>query len=220
MLKIDSKRILPLIVLTFFALSFATLPAVFALLPPVVSDATIRFGEEFTVSGVAGDTSSGAVIEIYWDIVEGPNVHKIGEGYGAADGSYSVDVDAPADVAGSHYIWVKDTHTDATARQVGDIVILPGIDVVPNSDMPGYTVIVEGNGFDAEEDVWVNFYNAVKSVNYENISSATCDDYGYFSALFTVPSVALGDYFINATNYLGNVAVVPFQIEHPFHYQS
>jgi hypothetical protein len=208
-MNIKSKKMLTLMILTIFAMSFVVLPTVYAIQAPTVSVPSVSVGDEFTVSGVAGDVTSGAEVEIYWDIVEGPNAHKIGSGYGAADGSYSVDVDAPADVAGSHYIWVKDTHTGATARQLGDILILPGISVSPDEGLPGDTVTVEGNGYDAEEDVWISFYNGVV---YENITTATCDDSGYFTATFTVPTVAYGDYLVNATNYAGNEDEQPYKV--------
>jgi hypothetical protein len=210
-MNIKSKKTLSLVILTIFAMSFATLPAVFAIAPPTVSVGTIRVGEEFTVSGAPGDVTSGSAVDIYWDIVAGVNAHKIGTGFGASDGSYSVDVDAPADVAGSHYIWVKDVATGATARQVGDIVVLAGISISPDEGLPGDTVTVEGNGYDAEEDVWINFYGGV-GVNIENITTATCDDLGYFTVSFTVPSVAYGNYFINATNWMGNVDEQPYKV--------
>ncbi len=198
-------------ILTLFAMSFATLPAVFALLPPVVSETQVTVGQEFDVSGVLGDVTSGAAVEIYWDIVEGPLSHKIGEGYGAPNGSYSVTVSAPADVAGDHYIWVKDTHTGATAKQNNEIEILAGITVSPDEGLPGDSVTVEGSGFDAEEDLWINFYGGI-AVNVENITTATCDDLGAFSVSFTVPTVAYGDYFVNATNWMGNVDEQPYKV--------
>ena len=108
MLRMDSKKILLLIVLTTLAMTFFIYSInVFALSVPNISESSVKIGHPFTVSGVSGDVTSGGLVEIYWDIVEGLNAHKIGEGYGASDGSYSIDVIALKNFAGSHYVWAR-----------------------------------------------------------------------------------------------------------------
>ena len=158
-MKINSKRALSLIVLTIFAMSFIALPTVSALSTPSLDySAPAHVGDEIRVYGPAGEVTSGAAVEIYWDIVEGVNAHLIGTGYGEANGSYSVVVDVPEDVAGLHYIWVKDTHTDETEISA-PITVEPTVDTSPSSGLPGDPVTVEGFGYPAETDLDVYFYN-------------------------------------------------------------
>ena len=60
MLRMDSKKILLLIVLTTLAMTFFIYSInVFALSVPNISESSVKVGQSFTVSGVPGDVTSG-----------------------------------------------------------------------------------------------------------------------------------------------------------------
>jgi len=209
----NSKRVLSIIVLTIFAMSFITLPTAFAALGTPLLDGPdpISVGEDLRVYGGASEVTSGAEVEIYWDIVEGVNAHKIGSGYGAANGSYSVTVQAPAAVAGIHYIWVKDTHTGATARSVA-FDVEAGITVSPTSGLPGDAVTVEGSGFPAESLISLFFQN---STHWWVGPTVETDDLGSFSQNYPVPSSPLPSYSPNyeyVANMTGHSATASYEV--------
>jgi len=205
----NSKRVLSIIVLTIFAMSFITLPSAFAAIdvPDLELPSPIYVGKEIRVYGQQGEVTSGAEVEIYWDIASGTNAHKIGSGYGAANGSYSVNVDIPEAVVGTHYIWVKDTNTVATAMSDPFTVVAAGITVSPSSGLPGDSVTVEGSDFPAETDVTVYFRNYSESAPYAVVytwageKTVETDDLGSFSINYPVPTNPLPDYGPNYNYY-------------------
>jgi hypothetical protein len=111
-----------------------------------VDDDDVRVGDVIMVWGPAGQVVSGATIKGYLDAI-GP-VYEVNDTTGQPDGSYSFEITVPNAVSGSHFIWVKDTYTQAT--MMSSVITVRAAIESCNS---------EGNKkdtFDLTEDIYIN----------------------------------------------------------------
>ena len=96
-MKRNAKGMLSIIVIAILSLSMA-LPfiTVAAIDPPGLSPAgPYVYGDTITVSGGAGEVTSGSTVEYYWDYVAGPNAMLLNTSLGKPDGSYEANIDVP-----------------------------------------------------------------------------------------------------------------------------
>jgi hypothetical protein len=91
-MKLYTKRALSLIVITVLALTLFSAPvSVLAVLgTPTVSDYTVVVDQEVTVSGAAGEVTSGSEVRVFWDIAVGSGAWQIGSDTAGAAGDYEV----------------------------------------------------------------------------------------------------------------------------------
>jgi len=194
---------LSIIVLSILALSLATpFMAVSATIgTPTVDDTAVVAGDIITVSGDADNVTSGASIEVYWDVVVGTGAWLLNTTTGDPDGSYEVMITVPETPSGSHYVWVKDTGTGTTAKSEA-ITVSSDLDVTPDEGLPGDTLTLDGTGFDAEAQFNVSFYNSTTKSDVIDVDDdEETDEYGSFSVTFRVPAGwDYGDYTINVTD--------------------
>ena len=204
-MKRNSRGMLSIIVITILTISFV-LPFVSvmgALGTPVLSAYTGTPGTKITVSGTAGNVTSGATVEIYWDTVIGSGAWLLNSTTGKSDGSYTVQITVPESAWANHYVWVKDTSTGLTARSAA-FAVTNKISVAPTSGIVGDTITVTGKGFDDEVTVHLNFYNTTGTTKHNTNLTATSPPetnlYGSFTFTFTIPSVDYGSYTVNASD--------------------
>ena len=196
---------LSIIVITILTISFV-LPftsVMGALGTPTLSASTGTPGTKITVSGTAGNVTSGATVEIYWDTVIGSGAWLLNSTTGKSDGSYTVQITVPESAWANHYVWVKDTSTGLTARSAA-FAVTNKISVAPTSGIVGDTITVTGKGFDDEVTVHLNFYNTtgttIHNTNLTATSPPETNLYGSFTFTFTIPSVDYGSYTVNASD--------------------
>jgi len=206
---------LSIIVITILALSFV-MPFVAvnaAIGTPTVDDTAVEVGDVITVSGDAGNVTSGATIEVYWDVVVGASAWLLNTTTGDPDGSYEVEITVPATPSGNHYVWVKDTGTVTTANSEA-ITVSSTLDVDPEEGLTGDELTLEGTGFDGEAQYNVSFFNwTIASQVVDIDDDEETDEYGSFSVTFDVPSGwVYGDYVINVTDGTNNNITVGFTI--------
>jgi len=152
-------------------------------------------GEEITVYGynftperwvdVYYDTNGdGEFTEDEWIIDE-----RADEG-----GYFSVDFDIPESFTGDHEILAEDVD-DVYASDYFEVE--PGLTIDTEDGPVGTTVIVEGHGFDEdEENIQLLYYlDGTAEVVADNIEA---NENGYWQAGFQVPSSSRGDHYINA----------------------
>jgi uncharacterized protein YoxC len=204
-MKRNSKGMLSIIVIAILALTLA-LPGAFATLTDVYIDdllvsQDVTVGQTLTVSGDANEVTSGATVNVYWDIAEGSGAWLLNSTTGKSDGSYTVEVDVPNDVNGSHYIWVKDPYSTASSAALN---ITRSITVDPDEGLYTDEVTVEGTGFGGELDITIVFENSTGNVYSEvMVTSPTdveTDEFGSFTCKFDIPNVDYGDYTVVASD--------------------
>jgi uncharacterized protein YoxC len=198
------SRLLSIFIMTILAVSLALpLVSVRAISTPTLSPIApgpYQPGDVITVTGTGGDVTSGAEVRVYWDIASGANAWLLNTTEGKPNGSYECEVTVPEDVAGDHYIWVKDVETGATASS--DVFQVESwLSVDPTFALPGDTITAMGAGFDAETEVWLAFFNLTYNQNLTTTpSTVETDEYGSFECTFKLPTVDYGDYTVNATD--------------------
>jgi uncharacterized protein YoxC len=158
----------------------------------------IKVGQVLTVSGPAGEVTSGATVNVYWDIAEGSEAWLLNSTTGKSNGAYSVEVTVPDAVNGSHYIWVKDPYSTASSAE---LTVLRKIVVTPERGLPGKTITVKGNGFHDDTRVYVALTNGTDydAVMTTSPSTVETDEYGTFTCTFVVPTLDYGDYSVKAS---------------------
>jgi len=109
-------------------------------------------------------------------------------------GYFQVDFDIPESYTGDHEILAEDVD-DVHATDY--FTVEPGLIIDPEEGPVGTTVTVEGHGFaEEEENIELLYYlNGTAEVVADNIEA---NQYGYWDAVFQVPSSAMGDHYINA----------------------
>ena len=163
-----------------------------ALTAPDVSSTSTTVGTTLTVSGNAGNVTSGATVNIYWDIAIGAGAIPLNTTQGKSDGSYTVEVDVPDTVNGTHYIWVEDTATSSRVSSAG-ILINRETTLDPSRGLSGDTIEVTGKGFSKENGITIVFRNAtVEYVPTTIPATVETDVSGTFTATFDVPSALAG----------------------------
>ena len=101
------------------------------------------------MSGAAGDATSGATIEIYWDTAIGDNAQLLNSTTAKADGDYEVQFKVPEAITGNHFVWVKDTSGPFYETSTAFIVD-PLVKLSPSSGLKGDDIDVNGYGFGDE----------------------------------------------------------------------
>jgi hypothetical protein len=203
--KMKSKKLLSIIVTAILALSFMLpLVSVTAISAPIVTPAGDKqVGDVLTVTGIPGDVTSGATVEVYWDIVMGPDAMLLNTTTGDPDGSYDVEITVPDSVNGSHYVWVKDTATGETASSIGFAVVRK-VELDPERGLKDDEVDVTGTGFSAESEITLWFVLAAPATAADELSTrpstVETDEWGTFTCEFDVPDLAYATYTVIATD--------------------
>ncbi len=211
MQRIYYNKVLSIALLGMLLLSL--LPAVTlgqsSLTKPVLSATSGNVGTKITVSGNnTGGTPFGP-LGIYWDGLLAEN--KIATGQFNATSGYKIEITIPEDVAGTHYIIVKDETTGASSFTA--FKILPKITLSVTSGLPGDTVTVSGTGFAGSVNVTIRFQNATYDKDITPSVVPVTSSKGSFSASVTVPDVAYGNYNISAKDAKGNVVNATFAVK-------
>jgi len=163
-------------------------------------------GDELTVSGTG--VTAGSVVNVYWDAVNSGGLKNSTEAN--PDGSYECTFDVPSDVAGEHWIWVKDLDTVTTKRYDYPIYVLPKLSMSPSSGLPGDKITITGYGFSSVADVIIT--SAMTPFSTTPVTPET-DELGYFTASFTVPdSLDYTSYPVTATDEKGYTATEDFTV--------
>jgi hypothetical protein len=203
--KMKSKKLLSIIVTAILALSFMLpLVSVSAISAPTLSSYAIQVGDVVDVTGIAGDVTSGATVEVYWDIVVGPNALLLNTTTGDPDGSYDVQITVPDSVNGSHYVWVKDTLAGTTASSSAATVSRL-LELDPERGLKDDEVQVTGTGFSAENEITLWFVlDAATATAADEISTrpstVETDEWGTFTCEFDIPDLAYADYDVIGTD--------------------
>jgi hypothetical protein len=192
-MKRNTRVKLSIFVISVLALSFA-LPLVSVLaigLPSVVPGIGPYYvGDTLTISGIAGEVTSGSAVNVYWDIASGSSAWLLNTTEGNPDGSYDVNIDIPDTTTGDHWVWVKDVATSATN---GDLMITvsPEVDTDVSSGLPGDEVEITGTGFGDEQPVEITFYNITDSwIVIPFSDDIETNEFGTFVATFDIPNNA------------------------------
>jgi uncharacterized protein YoxC len=202
-MKRNSKGMLSIIVIAILALTFA-LPGAFAAVGTIYIDGldtpqNIQVGDTLVVSGDPFSVVSGSTVNVYWDIAQGPDAWLLNTTTGKSDGSFSVEVDVPEAVNGSHYIWVTDPFSSNNSAA---LTVLRKLTVTPERAIPGKTVTAKGTGFHDETEVYIAIRKSGQlntTVLATSPSDVETDEYGSFTCTFTSPSYLYADYFIDAS---------------------
>ncbi len=164
-------------------------------------------GDTLTVSGVG--VTSGATVNVYWDFVTTAGLAN--STAANPDGSYDLDLEIPSDVAGDHYIWVKDVGTGETKMYPTAIFVVPKLSLSPSSGLAGDEVTVKGYGFSDENDVTIIWDSGVTDVVLT--SSVETDEDGYVTYSFDVPTgTDYGDYYVTAVDDAGWTATKKYTV--------
>ena len=139
-------------------------------------------GDEITVSGTGATEFSK--VDIYWDDYD----TKISETTADALKDYTDEINIPEDVAGTHYVIVKDRVSGDTAFT--EIEVVPEIVLDPETALPGDPITVEGTGF-AKEDTIIIEINSVLMTTIPALVETSA--LGSFSCTFNVPVGATTD---------------------------
>ena len=210
---------LSILVLTILALSFAApLVSVKAIETPNVSSDTVNVGETITVFGTTSDVTSGSEVKVYWDISTGPDAHLLNTTQALNNGNYSVEIDIPAAISGTHYVWIEDVAT--TTRKMSDIITVePELDVDPDSGLAGDTVTLTGTGFVESDGFNVSIFNITSgimdiSVDIVDDNDEETDANGGFEISIDIPATVndYDDYRINVTDGTNNNISIAFTI--------
>ncbi|MEE8570396.1 MAG: hypothetical protein V3S97_05315, partial [Candidatus Bathyarchaeia archaeon] len=221
-MKRNTRGMLSIIVISILSLSFVMpLVSVLAIGLPSVDPVAGPYvvGDTLTISGSAGEVTSGSAVAIYWDIASGPDAWLLNTTTGNPDGSYDVMIDIPDTTTGDHYVWVKDV---ATSETNGDLTITvsPEVDTDISSGLPGDELEITGTGFGDEQPVNITFYNSTGVIFNENVipfsDDIETDEYGTFVATFDIPNgLSYGTYSIDGhdnTTATTSIATTSFEV--------
>ncbi|MEM2569950.1 MAG: IPT/TIG domain-containing protein, partial [Candidatus Bathyarchaeia archaeon] len=95
--------------------------------------------------------------------------------------------------------------TDGCNYETQDFDVIPSIRISPVRGTPGDTVEVTGTGFRNQTTVTIYFDD-------QEVATTSTNEYGSFTARFTVPSVPDGLYTVTATDAVNNYATADFQV--------
>jgi hypothetical protein len=161
-MKRNAKGMLSIIVITILSLSmvipFMSVAAISAPNLDPVEPGPVEVGDVVSVSGVAGDVTSGSAVEYYWDYVAGPNAMLLNTSLGKPNGGYEAEVTVPDSASGFHYIWVKDVATGATASS-GAIYVDASLELDPAAGLPGDEPGFTAYGFNDSAEIYFGIFN-------------------------------------------------------------
>jgi len=213
-MKVKSRRWLSLIVITILTLSvaqtFVNVQAIEAI--TVTPAGPYRVGDIITVTGYTGLVTSGSTVEVYWDIVTGPDARLLNTTTGNPDGSYEVEVTIPETTSGNHYIWVK--YSTGETAKCGPLQISPILSISPDTGLPGDIISLEGHGFDGESQFNVSISNSTQLIQIiDGTGGEETDAFGSFSVEFSVPAGwSYGVYYVNVSDSLKTYVMIEFGI--------
>jgi hypothetical protein len=175
--------------------------------PFLLSLPSKKVGESITVEGQHFAVSSS--VTIFFSINRDGVFELIPRGTFPTNttGGFKVTVtvpDVPFDTAASDLVVVNATDTCNFATT--DFDVTPSITLNPIRGKPGDPVTVVGRGFRNATTATITF----PSVG--TVVTATTDNYGRFTATFTVPAVPDGTYTVSASDPSGASASATFQV--------
>ncbi len=135
-MKINKKAITLLVLATLLMALIPVMPMASAITAPTVhkvKDGEAQSGE--TNTGDKGDkmavigsgVTAGATVELYWDAVgdwDGIDGF-LNSSKAKSSGSYEIWITVPEAVAGNHYLWVRDAHSEDSVRVTAPFVVYP-----------------------------------------------------------------------------------------------
>jgi len=202
----NSKKLITLLVLTTLLMTLAPLVPVKAALTMnpytgINGGALPELRKGNTIEVTGGGVTAGATVNVYWDNAFKETFSsgsgKLNSTEADADGTYLVWFDIPEGVAGTHYIWIKDTASGNTIGGVdednSDIDLVPYLKLSPETGLPGDTITITGYHFGDEVDIDSITDDFVDDYGTDLEASETPDtpetsDLGTFTCTFKVPS--------------------------------
>jgi hypothetical protein len=147
-------------------------------------------GTKVLVKGSIG-TAFGP-FEVYWD----GYTKKIAEGYAKVDKSYAINITIPEDVAGVHYVIVKDTTEGSSSY--AEFIITSKIVLKPDKALPGDLITVTGTGFTGEVAVKI-YFGTLTPVSPTESVTLSGSDVGPYSGTLTHKPVVIKSVTITVT---------------------
>ncbi|MCW4016411.1 MAG: IPT/TIG domain-containing protein [Candidatus Bathyarchaeota archaeon] len=184
-----NKKAYTTAIITLLVLStvLAALPLVSALSVTTVTPSSGNFidDDEITVEG--DSTTTGGLIEIYWDYVKAwdGEAGLLGSGY-ATGLTYEIDVELPEATAGSHNLIVKDVESGESVSVVFTVESV--LDLPQDVGIEGDEIAVLGYGFDDDSEITIEYYDgsAWQTLTTSPYTVDT-DDLGSFSCTIDIP---------------------------------
>ncbi|MFC1902472.1 IPT/TIG domain-containing protein, partial [Chloroflexota bacterium] len=170
------------------------LTGTFTVVPKTTLDKTSGLvGDEITLDGTSFTANSNIIIYFVNE--------EVGTADANASGSFSNAVfTVPESYNGSHTVKAQDNYGNYAT---GNFSTKQSVAVTPTTGSSGDQATLEGKGFRARNSITVTFNNvAVATIP----PSVTTDDYGSFSATFTVPIIVTGSYPATAKDQGNNQA--------------
>ncbi len=190
------SRLLIVLAICFVAVALPAAPVQaqgeYILLSPnigVPGERVTIYGHCFTAQRYVDIFYDGSRLrELYLDGTPSDDVRTDDDGY------FEVDFFVPESYTGGHVVRAEDVD-DVYATDY--FTVEPGLTIEPEEGPVGTTVTVEGHGFaEEEENIDLLYYlNGTAEVVGDSIEA---NRYGYWDAVFQVPSSASGDHYINA----------------------
>jgi hypothetical protein len=167
----------------------------------------IYYGTTLLVNGTG--VVGGETVNIYWNLVQA--AYLLNSTTADKFGNYECLIDVPVAYNGSHTIWAKDLNTGLSEVSTGSINVWSKITLSPGSGLPDDEITVKGYGFDANSVVEIGIYNSTVApildmMLYDVGDEEETDDDGSFELTFDIPDWDDGDYTVNCTDELGNLA--------------
>jgi hypothetical protein len=166
---------------------------------PILSLTNGPVGTEVNVSGLAGAASPFSTVTVYWDSLSG---QVLGSGDADNTGAYSIDVNIPAAVFGTHYIVVNDGETESAGTAFDVEARLIANSIPPSFGdpqvLPGDQITLTGDGYAASDAITVYFNSTTLGTPNSFVITApaiTSDANGSFEATITIPvTVVLAEF--------------------------
>ena len=151
------------------------------LLPVEVSPETGTVGTQVTITGA--EATPNGTVEIYW------NRDFLGTTTSDSFGNFSYTFTVPPSTRGPHHIIAIDVTTRIPG--IATFTVVSSISITPTTGPTGTMVQVAGFGFGANEHVVLSFDDM-------RVTEVTTDEYGSFSATFSIPLSEAGLHSIKA----------------------
>jgi len=164
------------------------------LLQVEVNPETGTVGTQVTITGA--EATPNGTLEIYW------NSDFLGTTASDPFGDFSYAFTVPPTTRGMHHITIRDVTTSTSG--IAFFTVASSISVTPTIGSIGATVQVTGFGFGAGEHVVLSFDDM-------RITEIVADEYGGFSATFSIPLSEAGSHSIKAW-YDFNCVETPFTV--------
>jgi hypothetical protein len=194
-----SKKIYTTLIIAILTISviITAIPIVSAEITadPILSVTNGPVGTEVNVSGLAGAASPFSTVTVYWNSLSG---QVLGSGDADNTGAYSIDVEIPPAVFGTHFIVVNDGETESagTAFDVEARLIANTIPATPGTPqvLPGDSITLTGDGFAASDAITVYFNSTILGTPNSFVialPAITSDANGSFEATITIPATVV-----------------------------